>query len=319
MRHNIDGTMTTLTIQAQDWPLIGRGTYFEDHFIGTTFDHHWGRTLHASDNAAFSTQNLAFNPVHFNRDAAQRQGHRDEVVNPMLVFTVVFGLSVEDLSEAGGPFLGAKDVTFLRDVYPGATLYASSKVTNAVESKSRPNYGIVTWETTGMDQSGETVITFQRTNLVQRRPQDLVVVSAPSGFLEDFHVGDRYRHARSRTVTDLDLNGLTLLVMNSAQGHFSDWAMADSEFGERINFGGLTLSLTVGLATQDTAAQCIRELSLTDVEFATPVKRGDSIRAFSEVIDVDQENAAVTFQHYGVNQRGETVCEVKRTVNVRRA
>lgn len=304
--------MTTDTL---DWPLIGRGTYFEDHLIGRTFDHHWGRTIHASDNVLFSTQNLSFNPVHFNRDRAEQLGHRDEVVNPMLVFTIVFGLSVEDLSEAGGPFLGARDIRFLRDVYPGETVYARSEVVRAEVSKSRPDFGIVSWHTRGVDPDGEPVIEFERTNLVRKRPAGPDFVSAPNGFLSGFHVGDRYRHARSRTITDVDLNELTLLVMNTAQGHFSDQAMAESEFGERINFGGLTLSLTVGLATQDVAAECIREIGLDDVKFKTPVYRGDTIRAATEVLAVDE--STVTLQHYGFNQRNQPVCEVKRMIEVR--
>lgn len=304
-----------LTIDTRNWPLIGRGTFFEDHLIGRTFDHHWGRTILDSDNALFSTQNLSFNPVHFNRDRAQRLGHRDVVVNPMLVFTVVFGLSVEDLSESGGPFLGARDIRFLREVYPGETVYARSEVVRAEESKSRPDSGIVSWNTRGLATDGEPVIEFERTNLVRKRPAGLESVAAPSGFLKGFHVGDRYRHARSRTVTDVDLNELTLLVMNSAQGHFSDQAMAESEFGERINFGGLTLSLTVGLATQDVAAHCIREIGLDDVKFRTPVKRGDTVRAATEVLAVD--GSTVTLQHYGFNQDNQPVCEVKRIIEAR--
>src|SRR5688500_2186350 len=134
-----------------NWPVIPRGTSFEDHVVGRVFDHHWGRTVHASDNISFTTQTLAFNPLHFNRDRATAAGHPNEVVNPLLVFSIVFGLSVEDLSEAGGPFLGASDITYLREVYPGETLYASSTVVAARVSQSRSDAGIVIWYTVGRD------------------------------------------------------------------------------------------------------------------------------------------------------------------------
>ncbi|WP_064742864.1 MaoC family dehydratase [Pseudonocardia spinosispora] len=303
------------------WPLIPRGTAFEDHVVGRVFDHHWGRTVHAGDNIAFSTQTLAFNPVHFNRVAARAEGHPDELVNPMLVFAIVFGLSVEDLSEAGGPFLGARQVGYLRDVYPGETLYASSTVVEARLSDSRPDTGIVTWHTVGRDENREPVIEFHRTNLVRCRSVDGPTIDAPDGFAEDFQPGARFRHARTRTVTDLDLNGLTLLVMNSASGHFSDQAMAATPFGQRINFGGLTLALTIGLATQDTTGQAVRELSMDDIRFAVPVRHGDTIGAATEVVSnepLSDDDAAVTFRHLGVNQRGERVCEALRTVQVRR-
>ena len=305
------------TIDLADWPLRARGTYFEDHVVGRVFDHHWGRTIHASDNIAFSTQMLSFNPEYFNREVAHERGHRDEVVNPLLVFGVAFGLSVEDLSEAGGPFLGGTDVNYHRSVYPGETLYASSVVVDARLSTSRPDVGIVTWHTKGRTAADDIVIDFRRTNLVRRRPAERNLAENVTGYAEDFAPGSRFRHARTRTVTDLDLNGLTLLLMNSAVGHFSDQAMADTEFGERINFGGMSLSLTIGLATQDTAGQLVREVGMTDIKFPLPVKRGDTIGAVTEVLDVD-DSGCVNFRHFGINQRGQVVCEVTRRVQLRR-
>jgi acyl dehydratase len=257
--------------------------------------------------------------MHFNRHLATAGGHRDEVVNPLLVFAVVFGLSVEDLSESGGPFLGASDLQYLRAVYPGETLYASSTVVEARESGSRPDAGIVTWHTVGWASDGEPVITFRRTNLVSKRVAGRDLVPVRDGFAEDFRVGDRFRHARSRTVTDLDLNGLTLLVMNTAAGHFSELVMAGTQFGERINFGGLTLALTVGLATQDTSGQAVREVGLDEIRFATPVRHGDTIGAATEVLAVEPDGAEarVSFRHYGFNQRREIVCQAVRSVQVR--
>jgi len=91
------------------------------------------------------------------------------VVNPMLVLCTVVGLSVEDLSEAGGPFLGVEDCTFHRPVHPGDTLTARSTVLTARESESRRGVGIVTWHTEAHNQLGELVVDFQRTNLAAKR------------------------------------------------------------------------------------------------------------------------------------------------------
>jgi acyl dehydratase len=90
------------------------------------------------------------------------------VVNPMLVLCTVVGLSVEDLSEAGGPFLGVEEVTFHQPVYPGDTLSAHSAVVSARESDSRPEFGIVTWHTEGRNQRGEIVVDYKRSNLVAK-------------------------------------------------------------------------------------------------------------------------------------------------------
>ena len=112
---------------------------------------------------------LHFNPLYTNAEFARAHGHPDVVVNPMLVFTTVFGLTVEDLSEGGGAFLGVEELRFDAPVYPGDTLTARSTVAERRESSSNKNMGIVTWHTEGFNQNGERVIEFKRTNLVNKR------------------------------------------------------------------------------------------------------------------------------------------------------
>jgi itaconyl-CoA hydratase len=141
---------------------------YDDFTVGRRFDHHWGRTIMADEAISFATQNLLHEPVRFNRLYAKHLGYDDIVVSPMLVYGIVLGLSVEDLSESGGPFLGSDGVRFLRPVYPGDTLFASSVVVSRRPSSSKSDYGIVEWETSGCNQRGELVLSFRRTNLVRR-------------------------------------------------------------------------------------------------------------------------------------------------------
>ncbi len=148
------------------WP---KGRLLEDFEVGQTFDHHWGRTICEADAILFSTLTLAFIPLYFNRAYAKAHGHPDIVVNPQLVFNVVLGLSVEDCSEIGGPFLGVYELTYDRPVYPGTTLVARSVTTEVRVSESRPENGIVTWRTEGFDEAGHRVVGFRRSNLVRRR------------------------------------------------------------------------------------------------------------------------------------------------------
>ncbi len=148
------------------WP---KGRLFEDFAVGQTFDHHWGRTITESDTTLFTTLTLSFNPLYFNRPYALAHGHPDLVVNPQLVFNVVLGLSVEDCSEIGGPFLGVFDLTYDRPVYPGTTLTARSMTTETRLSESNPANGIVTWRTEGFNEAGERVVGFRRSNLVRLR------------------------------------------------------------------------------------------------------------------------------------------------------
>jgi acyl dehydratase len=146
-----------------------KGNRYEDFDVGRTFPHHWGRTINQGDNSLFTTLTLHFNPLYTNAEFARAHGHPDVVVNPMLVFTTVFGLSVEDLSEGGGAFLGVEELTFHAPVYPGDTLTARSTVVDRRESSSNKGMGIVTWHTEGFNQRDLRVIDFRRTNLVSKR------------------------------------------------------------------------------------------------------------------------------------------------------
>jgi len=150
---------------ARPWP---KGHAYDEFTEGRVFEHHWGRTITESDNTLFTTLTLAYNPLYFNAAYARDNGHDSVVVNPMLVFGVVFGLSVEDLSERGGLFLGVDDLTFHMPVYPGDTVTSRSTVVSRRPSESRPGSGIVTWHTEGFNQRGERVIDYKRTNLVQK-------------------------------------------------------------------------------------------------------------------------------------------------------
>lgn len=146
-----------------------KGRLYEDFEVGQKFVHHWGRTIHEGDTTLFSSLTLAFNALYFNRDFAKAHGHPDIVVNPHLLFNVVLGLSVEDCSEIGGPFLGVYDLVYDRPVYPGITVTAKTETLDKRLSSSDPKNGIVTWRTEGFDTDGKRIVGFRRSNIVRLR------------------------------------------------------------------------------------------------------------------------------------------------------
>jgi acyl dehydratase len=152
-----------------EFPLRPKGRRFEDFTAGEVFEHHWGRTLGEADGTLFSTLALRFTPLYFNAEYGRAHGHPGALIDPLLALCTVVGLSVEDLSEAGGPFLGVNGVEFHRPIYPGDTLTATSTVVTLRESEKRPRFGIVTWRTEGHNQAGELVLSYERTNLVAKR------------------------------------------------------------------------------------------------------------------------------------------------------
>ena len=149
--------------------LSPKGRLYEDFEVGEVRQHHWGRTIALSDTLLFTTLTLSYNPLYSNRVYAKAHGHPAILVNPLLVFNTVLGLSVEDNSEIGGPFVGVGALTYRQPVYPGDTLTARSTTKAARLSASNPTNGIVTWRTEGFNQRDELVIDFERSNLLRLR------------------------------------------------------------------------------------------------------------------------------------------------------
>lgn len=147
-------------------------------------------------------------------------------------------------------------------------------------------------------------------------------LTATNNYFEDFSPGIIIEHARGKTVTEMDNVLLTHLVMNTAQGHFNEHRMAATSFGQRLTFGGITASMIIGLAAQDTAENALAELRLDKIRFLSPVFHGDTLYAFTEVLHTepgDREDAGVvTFRHWGVNSRDQIVFEGERTVLLKR-
>ena len=153
----------------------------------------------------------------------------------------------------------------------------------------------------------------------------LAELTSPDNYFEDFTVGALIRHARGKTVTEMDNVMLTNVVMNTAEGHFNEHLMrqgASGIFAQRVVFGGINLSMVLGLAAQDTAEQCLRELSLDKIRLTNPVYHGDTLYAFSEVLakeDSDQPDAGIVhFKHFGINQDDKLCVQADRRVLLKR-
>lgn len=143
-------------------------------------------------------------------------------------------------------------------------------------------------------------------------------LTSKNNYFEDFEVGAVYKHYRGKTIKESDAVTICNMVMNTAQGHFNDHIMENTPIKESLVYGGVTISMTIGLAAQDTAEQVIREISMDNIKLKSPVKHGDTIYAYTEVLgkeDTNEQGGGVLhFKHYGVNQREVVVFEGERKV-----
>ena len=145
-------------------------------------------------------------------------------------------------------------------------------------------------------------------------------LGSADNWFEDFTPGRLIRHARGKTVTEMDNVLITNMVMNTAEGHFNEHAMrqaAGGIFAQRVVFGGINLSMVLGLAAQDTAEHALRELALDQIRLSHPVFHGDTLGVRTVVISArnskSRPNAGIVeFEHTATNQRGEVVASCRR-------
>ncbi len=148
---------------------IERGRYYEDFALGEVYRHHWGRTLTDGECQLFATWTMNAVPLYFNKVHAAALGHPNTPAHPLFVMNVVFGMTVEDLSEQALAHLGYWGMRFPKFCYPGDTLTASSEVLDKRESASKNDRGIVHVRTIGCNQRGEEICVYERKILVKKR------------------------------------------------------------------------------------------------------------------------------------------------------
>ena len=146
-----------------------QGRFFEDFEVGDVYRHPLGRTVITADNIWFTllTQNTA--PIHFDHHYAAQTEFGKPLVDSTFTLALVTGQSVTDISQNVMANLGWDEVRLPHPVFEGDTIYSQSTVLSKRESRSRPNVGIVTVETSGFNQDGAVVITFKRTLMVYKR------------------------------------------------------------------------------------------------------------------------------------------------------
>lgn len=148
------------------------GRYFEQFEVGQVFKHWPGRTINEADDTWFSLLTMNQHPLHIDDHYAKQTQHGQRLVVGTLVFSVVVGMSVADISGRAIANLEYEEVKHLAPVFHGDTLYAESRVLNKAESKSKPDRGVVTVETFGLNQKKEKVLSLRRRVLVPKRPLD---------------------------------------------------------------------------------------------------------------------------------------------------
>lgn len=147
------------------------GRFFEDFVVGDVYQHPIGRTISEADSTWITQLTCNTNQNHFNAHLAASNPITDGkiIVNSGLTVALVLGLSVIDMSQNAVANLGWTDIKLTHPVYVGDTIYAESICLSKRESSSRPEMGMITMFTRGLNQHGDVIVSWERTVMIPKR------------------------------------------------------------------------------------------------------------------------------------------------------
>lgn len=140
----------------------------------------------------------------------------------------------------------------------------------------------------------------------------------PGKYFDELEVGATFDHQPGRTVTETDNLLFTALTLNPQPLHLDAEFAAGTQHGRILVNSIFTLGLVVGLSVGDTTlGTTLGNLGFDETTFPNPVFIGDTIRVSTTVLDKRDsrskpDRGIVTFEHRGINQRGEVVCQCVR-------
>lgn len=139
-------------------------------------------------------------------------------------------------------------------------------------------------------------------------------------YFDELHVGQQFKHAIRRTITESDNVWFSAITHNPAQLHLDEeYCREHTDFGQRIVNSAFTLGLMVGISVGDTTlGTAVANLGWDEVRFPHPLFHGDTIRVETEILELRESRSRpnagiVVFLHRAFNQNNELVAHCKRS------
>ncbi len=290
---------------------FNKGQYLEDFRIGQVIHHATPRTITAGERAFYTALYPSRHALYSSDEFARQCGLEESPVPDLVVFHVVFGKTVSDISLNAVANLGYAQGRFQHPVYGGDTIYAESEVIGLKEN-SNGKTGIVWVKTSGFNQNEQRVLDYVRWVMIRKKsfkspspetvvpelassikPESLIL---PKGLdfsnyrfdwagepfrLHDYEPGEVIDHGDGITIEEAEHILATRLWQNTAKVHFDTTVRSD---GRRLIYGGHMISMARALSFNGLAnAQIIT--GLNGGVHVNPCFAGDTIRAWSEVED----------------------------------
>lgn len=292
---------------------IGGGNYFEDFRTGQILNHAPARTVSVGDVALYTALYGGRFAPQSSDEFARALGLPAAPIDDLLVFHLVFGKTVPEVSLNAIANLGYAECRFLKPVFPGDTLSARSEVLGSRENANRES-GIVYVRSTGFNQRQEPVLSYARWVMVRKRsaaaqvPEALTPKLAPAVeagdlvadervkfasfdrggtggplFFDDYEVGARIDHGDAMTVEEAEHMMATRLYHNTARVHFNAHSEKQGRFGRRIVYGGHVISIARALSFNGLANAWF-VCGINAGRHVAPCFGGDTVYAWSEIL-----------------------------------
>jgi 2-methylfumaryl-CoA hydratase len=296
-------------------PKTHPGRFFEDFRLGETIRHATPRTLGEGDAALYTALYGPRFVVQSSKAFALGLGFPAQPLDDLITFHTVFGKTVPDISLNAVANLGYADGRFLKPVYPGDTLAATSEVIG-LKATSSGDAGIVYVRSTGRNQRGEPVLDYARWVLVRRRtrgpfageshvpelppavtPERIAyalpaldrarwdnALSGSGHRWGDYQPGERIDHVDGVTTEEAEHQMATRLWQNTARVHFDGHAAKETRFGRRLIYGGHVISLARALSFNGLGNLAFIA-AINAGRHVAPLFAGDTAYAWSEVLE----------------------------------
>lgn len=291
------------------------GNFFEDFKLGQILKHATPRTVTEGDVALYMSLYGPRFSVQSADTFAKAIGYPRSPVDDLLMFHIVFGKTVPDVSLNAIANLGYAEGRLLKPVYPGDTLSTVSEVIG-VKENSNGETGTVYVRSTGRNQNDEIVLEYTRWVMVRKRdksspaPEPVVpdlsdrvdpatiggavpklnianydndLAGSPYRFA-DYEVGEKIDHVDGMTLEEAEHQMATRLYQNTAKVHFNQHTESQGRFGKRIVYGGVMISLARALSFNG-LQNAFHIAAINGGRHVAPLFAGDTVYAWSEVLE----------------------------------
>jgi acyl dehydratase len=147
------------------------GRYLEEFEVGDVYKHWPAKTVTETEDHLFCLLTMNHHPLHINDVYAKQSQQGRNVVAGPFVYSLVFGMTVPDVSGKAIANLATDELSHPAPVFHGDTLFCESEVLEVKPSQSKPDRGVVRVHTRAYKQDGALVAEFKRAVLVPRLPE----------------------------------------------------------------------------------------------------------------------------------------------------